>query len=287
MKKALCVLGLLAFVAVASADIDLFITQQGTTNLTTYMGTTAAVGFRFNQNATKFTLAAGATTSPGTLSHGPFDLGAASVATPVTATFYVWAKFSNIPMFDTDADEVPDTPGYIQVYGLGLQGSTLSGAATLPQSATYRQVIAADGIQRWGNTDPLPFPYGPATTGSGTSAGMVAPKTADTLQKTFGETDVYYSLIGAFQYTATGTSQMTFGVGNPLPFIAVRYLDPDAAVVADWDTKSAESFYPYLTVMGQPYTYGAGTQPIVAITTTPEPASLVLLGLAGLLIRRR
>lgn len=289
MKKVLCVLAVLAVVSVASAGIDLFLTKQTAAD-NTYIGTTTSVGNRFNQAATKFTLSASATASPGALSHGPFDLGFATVTHPVSATFYVWAKFTNIPVYFGDWDgtgEPYEAPGYIQIYGLSLgSGTGEVGHATLAESATYRQVIAADGIQRWGNTGPMPFPYDTATTGLGTSTGLVAPKPSDTLVKQFGETDAYYVLIGAFSYTAIGEYSMYFGLGNPTPFLGVRYLDPTAATVIDWDARSLEACYPYLTVMGQPYIPG-DTQPRLAIRHIPEPGSVILLGVASLLIRRR
>jgi len=296
MKKALCVVTLLAFVAIASADIDLFLTQQGATNTTTYVGTSSVVGSRFNQNITKISLASGATTNPGTLSHGPFHLGIASPATPVTATFYVWAHFTNIPTYeqiDPDTGEPTGVflPGSLQIYGLGTNGDgtngcRASGAAVVGPSATYRQQNGS--YIRWANTDPLPFPFNPSTTTQSTAGGVVAPNSVDPLVKDFaGAGTDWYALIGAFTYTATGASQYLFGLANPLPFLAVREFNDQGQLVNDWDTKAAGSYYPYLTVMGVPYTDHV-TQPMLAIDSiVPEPASMVLLALAGLLIRRR
>ena len=271
MKKALCFVALLAFVATASAGIDLFMTRG-----TDFQYITTAD--RFNTNAKNFAFATGAP-SPGTLSHGVFSQSTG------TETYYVWTKFSNLPAGGL---------GSLQIYGFGLQGSFSSPDPNAVTGNWYKQVSGT--FARWDTTDPMPLPGGSSaiqktgvwTALAGTTAGT------DRLVKDFDSDGTFYALLGAINFTATGGNKFYLGPKNPDPFLAVReYDDQDPpGLIHDWATGPIDpndptqgGFYPGFSVMGTPYTQAAGTQPILAIT--PEPASVVLIGLAGLLIRRR
>ena len=268
MKKALCFVALLAFVATATAGIDLFMTRG-----TDFQYVVAAD--RFNTNTKNFAFASAAP-SPGSLGHGPFTQATG------TETYYVWTHFTNLPV---------DGAGSIQIYGFGLMGSYATGTATVSGNY-YKQ--ASGTFQRWDTTDPMLLPGGSSaiqksgvwTALAGTTSGT------DRLIKDFDADGSYYALLGAISFTSGG--QFFLGVKNPDPFAAIReYDDQDPpGIIHDYSTGAPDpndpltgGFYPDLTVMGHAYTHEAGTQPILAIT--PEPASMLLLALAGLLIRRR
>jgi hypothetical protein len=268
MMKALGLVTLLVVVASASAGIDLFMTQQ-TAASNTYMVDTN----RFNYNSFNFAMTG--TDNPGSLSHGPW----LNMPADFTGTFYVWAHFTDLP----DSGN-----GQYVLYGCGLMGSQASGAVAT-QGVLYRQKKGT-AYTRWDGTDPLTFPCGAAAV---TATGVKAYPISDALTKDFnGDGTDYYSLLGCLTYTASGISQFLFGVANPIPFVAVRAFDVDGNTLNDWDTDGnrpyADAYYPGLTVNGQPYSGGAsGSQPLLTISTIPEPASLALLGLAALLLRRR
>jgi len=255
MKKALCVVALLGFVAVASADIDLFLTKGSDAQY-------ISAANRLSTAQTQFAFAS--TVNPGTLSHGPWtDL--------VGDTYYVWTHFTNLP----DGGN-----GALQIYGFGLMGSYATGASTA-NGAIYR--YKRGSVQRWDSTDPMPFPGGAAAVsqfGIDTSWAGTANNT-DNLIKDFAGDGSYYALVGAFAFTPGG--KFYLGVGNPLPYLAVREKDGNGDLITDWDTKNDAAFYPNFTVMGIASPHN--TPAVLAIS--PEPTSMLLLGLAGLLIRRR
>ena len=259
---------LFGLTASANAGIDLFMTRGVDFQYMT-------VADRFNTNAKNFAFATGAP-SPGTLSHGPF-------AQPTgTGTYYVWTKFTDLPVGGA---------GSIQIYGFPLDGSYATGTAMVSGNY-YKQ--ASGTFKRWDLHDPLRIPgiaVAAASSGIWTALAGTTSGT-DRLIKDFDSDGSYYALLGAIRFTAGGSFYL--GIKNPDPFLAVRlYDDQDPpGVIHDYTTADDDpyrpnegGFYPDFTVMGHAYTYEAGTQPILAIT--PEPASLLLLALAGLLIRRR
>ena len=268
MRTTFCLAFLFGLTASASAGIDLFMTRG-----TDFQYITAAD--RFNTNSKNFAFTAGAP-SPALLSHGPF-------LHPINPeTYYVWTKFTNLPAGGA---------GSIQIYGLGLMGCFTNGTATATGNY-YKQ--ASGTFQRWDTTDPMFLPGGSSaiqksgiwTALAGTTSGT------DRLIKDFDNNGSYYALLGAVSITPGG--DFFLGVKNPDPFLAVRlYDDQDPpGLIHDYSTGAMDpndpltgGFYPDFTVMGVPYTHEANTQPLLVFI--PEPASMLLLALAGLLIRRR
>jgi hypothetical protein len=259
MTKLLALVALVALVGTTSAGIDIYLTKGADWQ---YINSAD----RFNPNEKTFAFTSGSP-NPVTLSHGPFTQVAGT-----SETYYVWADFSNMP----DSGN-----GSFQMWGCDLGSSYATGNATAA-GYWYRHVQSA-AYRRWGvNPDPMPFP-GQAYIYGGT--GVIAPDSGD-LQLNAG--GVSHALLAAFQFTSgvtPGNGTFYLGVRNPVGFVAVREFDGDGNLIHDWDTGPG-GYYPNVSVMGQPYTH-PNSQPLLAITTVPEPVGLVLFGFAGLLLRRR
>ena len=277
MKRVLCLALLLAGAAIgyAASGIDIYITRaDDPSGEGQVMSDDQLPGERFSPDEMNF---GDFFTPPSVdLVHCPFEqeLG-------TTQTYYLWADLTEDPN-SVGANRV----ARLGVYGLDLSGCFAVATNAIGQNVEYRQ--GWDGGHRWDTADqPAPFPSGLQSLGN----GLLSFFATDTLGYTTG-TGVLgrtsHMLLGAFEFIANQPGDgLYMGLGSI--FAAVREYKRTGTstytLLHDYDT-STGGYYPRLSINGVPYQFGTGA-PVLAITVTPEPASMLLLGLAGLLIRRR
>jgi len=200
-------------------------------------------------------------------------------------TYYLWA----------DIQEDPNSVGVNRVARIGIYGLDLSGVivhpnSTIGQSAEYRQ--AWDGGTRWTTAGPVPCFNGLQSLGT----GLVTFSATDNLEFQTGTGAVgrtEHALLGAFEFTAHGLGPidqpgLSLKLGSI--FAAIRTYKRTGTstytLLHDYDTVGG-GYYPNLSINGVPYVRGVSENAQLAIVCFPEPSSMLLLGLAGLLIRRR
>jgi len=282
MKKALCLAILLVGAAVgyAASGINIYITAEddpsGDGQIMINDG-----GERFNQDRQDFLPYAnfdpsGSALKP-VLTNSPFEqqLG-------TTKTYYLWADMSVDPNSVASATRIQR----VLVYGLDLTGCYAVSTNTIGQSSEYRHYNSLVSQPRWDDAD-LQIP---CFTGLQSVSGCTGLPTgyAGDLQYVIGAggTAVTHALLGAFEFNANQVGDgLKLGLGSI--FAAVRTYRKSGSqfvILNDYDSVSGGD-YPSFTFQGVPYHRGTDAQ--VAITVVPEPASMLLIGLAGLLIRRR
>lgn len=287
MKKALCLVILLAGAAVgyAASGINIYITaEDDPSGLGQVMSNDQLPGERFDQTEQNFVPFF---TSPGAtlLNHGNSPLGTGSAVPFVqdigtTKTYYLWADLTEDPNA-TGANRV----ARLGIYGLDLSGVYAVSTNAIGQSTEYRQMDDA-GNTRWTTVAEVPCFNGLQSLGNGVMSFVSTDLQYTTGTGVAGRTA--HALLGAFEFIANQPGDGLFlNLGSI--FAAVREYKRTGtstySILHDYDT-AAGGYYPRMFVNGAPYAFGAGT-PQLAITVTPEPASMLLLGLAGLLIRRR
>ncbi len=283
MKKTLGLIAILMLVASASAGIDIYLTRASQDNVMTeetrYSTDEGDYSYASNGGSYGYTEA----TSPN-LTHCPF------VQAPGTIdTYYIWAQITLEP---TAAPKVAK----VAMYGLDLRGSTITNGSlsgtTDPDpnrndtgGLFYRQVGAA---KRWEGVGPLLFTRDFCAS---TGMGVTAQDFGNFSELGWKESVTsFHFLLGVFDLTA-GTSAGSLQMDTGVLYMAVReyHRSGQSSYVMDrnyaTDPNSAVSFYPKASINGTHITESTG--PVTVISWTPEPASMLLLGLAGLLIRRR
>jgi len=262
MKKALLLFSVLALVTTATAGIDLYITSAADSQ------SISDAANRFNPAERNFQPAYVA--QPAALPH-------ASVAQPffqaagTTQTYYLWADVTGLP---TGGDWV----AAYQIYGIQILG-TLNNA-TVGQNAGYRQKKTT--YKRWEGVGDIHIPGATSLDGvftAVTTPGLINDTANNARDPMTVDTDGNMkALLGAFEITMGNGGTVSLDLG-PAAF-AVRITDPNTGDTYNWDWSDPAHQYP-VTIGGAPW--GNGSHVLI----TPEPASMLLLGLAGLLIRRR
>jgi hypothetical protein len=286
MKKVLCLAILLlgAAAGYAAAGINIYITaEDDVSGAGQVMSNDQLPGERYDQTEQNFV--------PFFTSPGADILTKSTTAAPfvqengTTKTYYLWA----------DMTEDPNSVGATRVARLGIYGLDLSGCivhpnSTIGQSAEYRQMDDG-GNTRWTTAGEVPCFNGLQSLGNGLMSFVSTDLQFTTGTGATGRTT--HALLGAFEFTAHGIGSV------PQPGLSLKLGSIFAAVrtykrtgtstytlLHDYDTTGG-GYYPGLSINGVPYVRGVSENAQLAIVTFPEPTSLVLLGLAGLLIRRR
>jgi hypothetical protein len=255
MKKALCLVSMLAIVASASAYIEIFTTLNDG-----YMG---APGL-YDTSERNFNLDWTDTV--------PSDSGAAPypVLPGATEDLMVWGRFVQEPVG-------------VRIFGLHI-GSNVTGGMDVAQSAIYRHQKGT-AWDRWDNDAPILMH--PGIEGVGVAAAVVADgiqyvdvNNPDLIADSNGDGTLDTFLIGAIQADATNGA-----VGDEL------YIGLGTLGVIMYDETGNNSLFPDVYVQGNLAQTGGAppTSPVfgLAAVVIPEPAGLLLLGLAGLVLRRR
>jgi len=255
MKKALAVVVACGLVGVASAAIELYLKEGGVNNY--------IFDYSPRNYLPYFDHAGSAVIPPGQVIPGG----------PIDRTFFLWGRF-------TGEDDLAT-----KVFGVAPSVS-VDGNLVMQENVIYRHKkingIPAQRWMRWDGTTNIGI-NGPAA--AVTANGIVNDPTNswDLVAPDAGDNAAF--LLGAFRVTSTDVAlgRIMLGVGR-------------LGIAANDGT---QSYYPAVYVNGvlvQERWYEAG-QPLPTVPVThaapvyleyvPEPASVLLLGLASLLIRRR
>jgi len=277
MKKALCLAILLVGAAVgyAASGIDIYITAANDVGGEgQVMSNDFIPGERFGDTEDAYVQYFTAPTA-GLVHSGPFQQ---QIGT--TETYYLWADLHVDPN-SVGAARV----ARLQIYGLDLTGCTVVPTNTIGASTEYRDMNLNSGTPVWDTVGPVPCFNGlQAVTNSGMRSEDSGNLQYVTGTGAVGKTT--HALIGAFEFNAHKVGPgLYLGLGQI--FAAVREYKKSGAVysiIHDWDSVAGGD-YPGFSFQGVPYARGGAQQ--LAIEVIPEPASMVLLALAGLLIRRR
>jgi len=278
MRKALGVIAILALVTSASAGIDIYLTKASDFEVMTPDAKYETTQQDFSYTDGSYGLTDGTYHA---LTHCPFVQGPGT-----TVSYYIWAKMTLEPA------AVPNV-AKIQLYGLDLRGSaitngTLSGATDPNNGDTGGVFYRHNGTtKRWDGADALLFKrdFMAAVSASGVLFSQTS--TTDNLGWRNG-TYEYDALLGAVDVNAGLTAgSLTMGMGEL--YMAVKEFHKSGNNYTqdqnyDTDPNHANAFYPKLSINGVPVNQLSG--PVTVVSWTPEPASLLLIGL-GLLLRRR
>lgn len=248
MKKVLVLVAALALVASASAGVDLFLTKAPTPGMKAPDELNSAEK-NFLASYDKFT---------GSPARSPFQ------QQPGTPTLYfLWA-----------AGTLTGNDAFYQIYGIDLRGSGVTGGAVLDDGLFYRHSKPApNAYKRWDAGAKISIPGLAAAV---TARGIEMPANASDIANDDGGKT--YALLGAVKISG---DPGTFKLGLGSSTFAIRVTDTDGNV-KDYDG-TANNRYPGLTIQGQDAYKG----PYDAVTIVPEPASVVLLALGALALRRR
>lgn len=268
MKKALCVFAALAIVAVASADINLWLSETGITD----------PGQAFIKTTQDFMPVFD--TTGGAPIVAPYDMGIC--CEQPEKTFFVWGEF-------TYGSEV----WYEKLYGLHIFAET-TGCMTLEDSVVYRhQGKNSKGAVQWTRWDgdldlvmdgceDLPVPAAVTANGIRYDYGINGGSPGNYDMRIYDP--VSYNtrfLLGAIKVkcncTADDGGELYVGLGT-LGIIT------DGAVTGG--TVFPDVYYHGVLMQSGGAPPSACQSTMVAFCT-PEPASILLIGLAGLFLRRR
>jgi hypothetical protein len=259
MKKALCVLTLLACVASANAYVELYLVPDN--------GTHGIQGdLRWNTNAVNFL-----PQFAGVATGGLVTIDTKDAPAPLQ-TYFMYAQFVN---------EDP----YCKLYGLNVAANWDAGV-NVGQNLMYRQ-NKTNPPPRWKRWD--------GDLGIALVNGVAVAVTADGIQfyqpGDGGNADLYeesvgIALIGAVEVGANQATLGDFRLGMGEQGLVINdtiHQDPTKTYFPEVRFNGTIVQGEQYTEAGKPAVFGVAP----GIHYTPEPASLLLLGLAGLLIRRR
>lgn len=285
MRKALCVLSVLAIVAVASAEIDvrIWLTTQNPASIITFAptfgpftpfttGSNGNGSYDVHRNNVS-------TTNPGDVNTPKFALSSVKVEEPTGLApgtpVYIWAAFAG----------VGDEPGLAPGLGWADPGTKITGmhldlvpTAGLTLNEHWYQYASATS-SRWESTSDL---SGDGVTMVGINAwafnnGATA---LDRMQNNADSASTAFStaaiLLGAIQPSGAGSVKIGLGFNGIASNVAgtvVQYLPgtETAAIAAG--------------VVSETTPPRVGTTP--QATWVPEPASALLIALGALVLRRR
>ena len=256
MKKALCLLATLALVATASAEITFFATvDDGTLGV---------------QGANKWnTGAANMLADYGGTYLGAVGVPEYDVYVETEETYYLWAR-------STEA-------AYTQIFGLRFDLTSTNPNVTVGDNLLYRhEKTTGPGAQqhvRWDNAAWIPIVAGTAV--AVTSDGIWFGATGDAFPFPYdlGQGDT--ALLGIFKISDTIAKGSEGSI-----LLSTVYQDGDP--VACHDAATGATYYPDLTLgLGDTFSQDGTTHSGEIVSLVPEPASLLLVGLAGLFLRRR
>jgi hypothetical protein len=271
MKKALVLLCALAVVATASANLQLFLKDAGVSNY---------IFDRSERNYMPYW-------QPATGNEIP----SATViqAAPLDQTYYLWGRF-------TGEDDVGNGNTII---GIGMNITTTGNLAIPTTDSVIYRHVKANGVSttkwhRWDGVNPLGIndpAAGVTWNGILNEPNPSATLPRDMVTDTGDDFGNQAFVIGAFRVTsgaAAPVGSININLTNILG-IAMKdgnqsyYPQVDLVLADKALTTIQDRWYQAPPLPGSPVVHGAGAY----LTYLPEPASLCLLGLAGLLLRRR
>jgi hypothetical protein len=264
-RKGAAVVLALSLVAAANASIQLYLQDTGVTN---YIFDPAARNYLPYFNP----------------AHASIPMGDVVQTNPLDRTFFFWGKFSG-----------SDDPIGVQIFGIAPFVS-VTGNLTVQENLIYRHSKTNGATSarwtRWDGINPIPI-NGPAA--AVTRNGMVN-DSANSLTDLVGsagdgEGNATF-LVGAFRVTSTAAPVGAIYIGlGPLGLAArddVRSYYPEVSVGDVGDPVLVQPRWydpdPNIPLPGTPSTSG-GVRYLNYIV--PEPAGFLLLGLVGLVLRRR
>lgn len=268
MKKTLCLATVLAFATIATAGVDLYVAVGD--------GTHGIADAAKTINAPHNFIDIGPAQPPigEFLGVAPFNSSIIDLL-PGTYDIYVYGRFSG-----EDIATYGSING-MQLHAYGTGGMTITNSLYYLHAKTSGK--PAQQYTRWDGTDPVDFHSDPV------AGGIVAAVTVDGIQRqAVGYPSVVYDiydamteqfLVGMMQVEVTGVpGELFLGLGR----LGLVGRTPAGADLTAFNvTLNGE----VLQVAG-PTVPGTPAYGQVAMAI-PEPASLLLIGLAGLLIRRR
>lgn len=303
MKKAFCVLSLLAIVAVASASVDLRIwtTNVAPTPPITFRatygpftpwatGSNASGAFDIHRNYTNSTNLGSVSTPKMTPTGIPAAVEPVFTDPKPGDDVYLWAAFCGPGDVDAASAGVPGwvVPD-IRVQGLSLKLATTSTLVLEPhwyQYEVWGTSTARSGM-RWADTSDMSGPEVTLVglgTGSPAATGWYAGTVTERMQtwaldSLYGGSDGYGAggiLLGAIKYVG-GYGELRIGLG------------PNG--ISTTEGEPVTTLYPGTETTGidaskQP-DMDLRVGPTAEATWIPEPASLMLIGLGILALRRR
>jgi len=262
MKKLLCVVTLLACVASANAYVELFLVPDDGTHGIGAPNT-------FNMNEINFLPDfLGTSNAPGPV--GPIDTTGGSAP---LSTYFVYAKFVG-------------EEAYATIYGVNTSASWSSGVG-VGQNLIYRHRktngTPSQRWDRWDGDQPIPLVNGTAV--AVTADGINFAQPGD------GSFDIYTdangtALLGAVEVGADQNTAGSFKLGIGSQGLVINdgiHTDPTKTYFPEVRFNGQRVQGEQYTTKGSPDVFGEAD----GIVFTPEPASLLLIGLAGLMIRRR
>jgi len=248
MKKVLVLVAALALVSMASAGIDLFLTKAPSPGMKS----------PDELNSAEKNFLASYDKWVGSPTRSPFEQ---QPGTPTT--YFLWA-----------AGTLTGNDAFYQVYGIDLRGSGVTGGAVLDDGLFYRHnKPAPNAYKRWDAGAKISIPGLAAAV---TARGVEMPANAGDIANDDGGST--YALLGAVKISG---DPGTFKLGLGSSRFAIRVTDKDGNTI-DYDG-TGDAIWPGLTIQGR----NAYQGPYDAVTIVPEPASLVLLALGALALRRR
>lgn len=254
MKKTLCLVAMLAIVASASAYIEIFTTTADAA----YISDPTLLYDHTERNFLPMVT--------GTVPAGP--TGPLAMSENTSADLLVWGRFVQEPLG-------------VRIFGLHL-GTDVNGNMSVADSVIYRHRKATAPWDRWDNDQPIymhPGCQGVGVAAAVTSNGIqfVSAANGDVIFDSNGDGNLDTFLVGAVQASAgAAPGELYIGLGT--------------LGIIMYDETGNNSLFPDVYVEGT-LAQSGGAPPTQCqwglAAYIPEPTSLLLIGLAGLFLRRR